>query len=105
MKAGQLNQWATLERRAPGQDDYGQPIDAWTPLFTTFAAVEPLTGREYIAAAAMQSEVSLRIRLRFRPGVDLTSADRVRHDGKIYNIVSVIDRRAAHREIELMCRG
>ncbi|MBK5205843.1 MAG: phage head closure protein [Polaromonas sp.] len=70
---------------------------------TRSTAVEPLTGREYIAAAAAQSEVMTRIRLRYRPG--LTPADRVSHDGKVYGITSVIDHRSDHRELVLMCRG
>lgn len=62
-----------------------------------------MTGREYIAAAAVQSEVTTRIRLRYRPGI--TSADRVSHDGKVYGITSVIDHRSDRRELILMCRG
>lgn len=103
MKAGQLDQRVSIERRVSGQDDWGQPITDWLPIVTTWAAVEPLTGREYIAAGAAQSEVTTRIRLRYRPGI--TSADRVNHEGKVYGIMSVIDYRSAGRELVLMCRG
>ena len=105
MKAGVLTQWVILERRTQGQDDYGQPIDNWARLAATFAAVEPLTGREYIAAQAVQSEVTVRIRLRFRPDIVLTAADRVIHEGKAYDIVSIINYRSLNLELELMCRG
>lgn len=103
MKAGQLDQRVTVERLDQGQDEFGGPLTTWTPLFTAWAAVEPLAGREYLAAAAIQSEVTTRIRLRYRPGI--TSADRVMHEGREYNIVSVIDYKSAHRELVLMCRG
>lgn len=103
MKAGQLDQRITVDRLEQGFDEIGQPFTSWAPLFTVWAAVEPLAGREYIAAAAAQSEVTTRIRLRFRPGV--TSADRVSHEGREYNIVSVIDYKSANRELVLMCRG
>lgn len=103
MKAGQLDQRVSITRLVQGQDEIGQPINAWAPVFTTWAAVEPLAGREFFAAGGGQSEVSTRIRLRYRPGV--TSADRVTHEGREYGIVSVIDYKSAHRELVLMCRG
>ena len=103
MNAGQLDQKVSIERLQQGQDELGQPFTAWVPVFTVWAAVEPLAGREYMAAAAAQSEVSTRIRLRYRPG--MTSADRVNHGGKLYGITSVIDYKSAHRELVLMCRG
>ena len=103
MNAGQLDQRVSVERLEQGQDELGQPFTAWVPVFTAWAAVEPLAGREYMAAAAAQSSVSTRIRLRYRPG--MTSADRVSHEGRTYNIVSVIDYKSAHRELVLMCQG
>lgn len=101
--AGQLTQRVTVERFTSAQDDTGQMIEAWTPLCTTWAAVEPLVGREFFAAGAGQSVVTTRIRLRYRPGI--TSADRVTHAGTIYNIQSVIDYKSAKRELVLMCAG
>ena len=104
MQAGKLDQRVTLERRQGGTDSWGQPLpDDWTALCTVWAAVEPLVGREYMAAAAMQSDVSTRVRMRYRPGV--TAGDRLSHEGRIYNIESVIDFRSAKRELVLMVRG
>ena len=104
MKAGQLDQRVTVERLQGGFDELGQPLpDTWAPLFTCWAAVEPLTGREYLAAQAAVSEVTAKIRMRFRPW--MTAEDRVIHDGTIYNIVSVIDVRSENRELVLMCKA
>lgn len=103
MKAGDLDQRVKIERLVEGVDEIGQPVTDWLPIVSTWAAVEPLTGREYLAAAAIQSEVTTRVRLRYRPGI--TSADRVAHEGRIYGITSVIDYRSDHRELVLMCRG
>ena len=103
MKAGQLDQRVTVERFSRTEDELGQPIESWAPLFTCWAAVEPLTGREFIAAQAAQSEVTARIRMRFRPW--MTAEDRVIHDGTIYQIESVIDVRSENRELVLMCKA
>lgn len=103
MQAGKLDQRVTLERRTTELDDWGQPIEAWAPLATVWAAVEPLNGREYLAAMAAQAETTARIRMRYRPGI--TQQDRVNHEGKTYGIEAVIDVRSAGRELVLMCRG
>ena len=44
--------------------------------------------REFIAAQAVQSDVSVRITMRYRPGI--TSAMRLLHDGKVYGITGVL---------------
>ena len=103
MKAGQLDQRVTVERYTSTEDELGQPIEAWAPLFTCWAAVEPLTGREYLAAQAAVSEVTAKIRMRFRPW--MTNTDRVIHNGTTYGIQSVIDVRSEHRELHLMCKA
>ncbi len=103
MNAGKLDQRVTVERFTSTVDDWGTPIESWAPLFTCWAAVEPLVGREYIAAQALQSEVTTRIRMRFRPW--MTPQDRIVHEGRVYEIESVIDYRSQHREHVLMCRG
>lgn len=105
MQAGRLRERVTLERKTAGAvDPWGQPIpDAWESLATVWAAVEPLAGREYIAAQAAQSEVTTRIRIRWRGDVD--SQIRVVHRGKTYDVMSVIDPRSERRELILMAKG
>ena len=70
MKAGRLRQRVTLQSMSGGVDAIGQPLPAeWADVFTTWASVEPLQGREFIAASAVSSEITARVRMRYRPGV------------------------------------
>ena len=103
MKSGDLDQRVTVERFTTTTDSWGQPIETWAPLFSCWAAVEPLTGREFIAAQAAQSEVTARIRMRFRPW--MTAQDRVIHNGTTYGIESLVDVRSGNRELVLMCKA
>ena len=103
MRAGALDQRVTVERFTSTVDDWGTPIESWAPLFTCWAAVEPLVGREYIAAQAAQSELTTRITMRYRPGV--THDLMVTHEGRQYEIESVIDTNSKGQELVLMCRG
>ena len=103
MRAGALDQRIVIERLVEGYDELGQPINDWLPIVQTWAHVQPLVGREYLAAGALLSEVTARISLRYRPGI--TAADRVIHDGKVYGITSVADVHSSRRELVLMCRA
>ena len=103
MKAGQLDQRVTIERLTETVEKYGDSTSEWVTLATVWAAVEPLVGREYMAALQVQASVTTRIRMRYRPGV--TPADRVTHEGRAYSVESVVDVRSARRELVLMCQG
>ena len=104
MNAGALDQRIVIERRTGATNDWGEPLpDAWLPIITTWAHVQPLTGREYLAAMQNQSETTIRVRLRYRPGVK--SAMRVKHGAKLYGIQSVIDVKSTGRELVLMCKA
>ncbi len=103
MNAGMLDQRVTLWRLTSITDDWGSLIQNWTPMFTCWAAVEPLTGREYFAADAAQSEVTARIRMRYR--TDLTPADEVEHLGQRYRITAIIQVKSNRRETQLMVKS
>ena len=103
MNPGELDQRVTFQRQTSQQDELGQLINTWVTLGTVWAAVEPQAGREFIAAGAQQSELTTKIRIRHRPGI--TSGDRVIHDGRVYDIQSVIDYRSEKRQLVLLCRG
>ena len=81
----------------------GARTESWVPAFEYLsAAIEPLSGRDLIAAQAVQSEVTTRVRLRYRPGV--TSAMRLRHRETIYDIKAVIpDATSGVRWMTLLC--
>jgi SPP1 family predicted phage head-tail adaptor len=89
MRAGKLRHHVTLQRAEFSQDPVtGEVTPSWVEVAKVWAAIEPLSGREFIAAAASQSEVTARVVIRYRPGV--TSAMRLLHRGKLYNIQGVL---------------
>jgi len=103
MKSGALDQRIVIERLVEGYDELGQPINTWLPIVQTWAHVQPLTGRDFIAAQAAMSEVKLKIIMRYRPGI--TPADRVSHGGQVYGIEAVLDVHSSRRELQLMCKA
>jgi len=72
----------------PARGDQGEFIKEWREVATVWAAIEPLSAREFIQSASMQSQVTARIVIRYRSGLD--SAMRLVHlvngaPNKIYN--------------------
>lgn len=102
LAAGCLNRRIVIERPWSIQDDFGQMVITWAPIHAAWAAVEPLQGREYWAAAAAQAERTVRVRIRYLPGIDSTL--RVKYGERVFGITAVIDPQEAHRELQLMCK-
>lgn len=104
MQAGRLDQRVTIERLTTTRNPQtGAVIETWTVLAEVWAAVEPLNGRELFAAAASMAEVGTRIRMRYRPY--LLNTDRINHEGKLHDIISIINPRTSDRELVLMCKA
>lgn len=104
MRAGRLDQRVTVQKRtagSPQRTGSGAPDEGWVQVFQCWAAIEPLRGREFFAADAVQSEVKVRIRIRYRD--DMTAAHRVVHGTTVYNVEAIINPRNRNEELQLMC--
>jgi len=98
---GELRHRVSLQTKTITKAE-GIPQENWTTVATVWAAIADLSGKEYFQAASVQSEVTSRIRIRYRPGI--TPAMRVFYGSRLFTILSVIDKDERHREIELMCK-
>jgi len=102
MQSGTLRHRITLQTFTTAPDSYGEPIKTWSDLATVWAAVEPLTGREYFQAQQTHAEVTYRVRIRYR--ADVVPTMRIAHAGKTLEILAAIDVGERRREMHLMCR-
>ncbi|WP_223532061.1 phage head closure protein [Pseudomonas sp. BF-R-30] len=86
MRAGLLRQRITFQEPGLVQDrETGEMLAGWQTTWEKVpASIESLSARDLIAAQAGQSEVTARIVIRYRPGVQPTM--RILHRGTIYNI-------------------
>lgn len=88
LAAGPLRHRVRLQERRLTQDSWGSPVFEWIDVASVWAAVEPLSAREFMAAQSEQSQVVARIRIRYREGVN--GQMRILHRGKVYNIAGVL---------------
>ena len=64
--AGSICRRLVIQSRAAGPDTFGGAPATWTDVATVWARIEPITGRELMAAQAISTEVSHRITLRYQ---------------------------------------
>jgi SPP1 family predicted phage head-tail adaptor len=90
LAVGRLRHRVELQAPVETQSSSGSVSTAWVTQATVWAAIEPLSAREFIAAQSTQSQVNARIVIRRRS--DITAKWRVLHTvrGTIYNIHGVL---------------
>lgn len=97
-----LDKRITILRPAGPDDEYGQPLDEPIEVCKVWAAIEPLQGKEFIAAMQENAEVTTRIRIRYRSGIDRTMT--VRHKEHEFEVLYTIDPKFEHKELQLMSK-
>lgn len=112
MEIGELRHKITIQRPTLVRGELGgssEVFEDW--LVNIWASIEPLSPAEFFAAAQVASEQTLRIRIRYRPGI--TAQMRIRHQvggGSPTNYVyfdiegEPLDVFGRRREIHLMCK-
>ena len=76
--------------------------DNWQTVRTIWAAIDPVSGREFYEADQSQSQVTHKVRCRFFPG--LTTEQRLVYHGRTLEIVSVIDWEMRHESYLIMAK-
>ena len=97
-----LNKRVIVLKDEEQENEYGEVISVLSPVMTIWAAVEPLRGREFISAFAEHAEVTTRIRIRYRTGIDRTMT--VRCGDSDFEILHIIHTNFDKVELQLMCK-
>lgn len=104
VRAGILRHRVNIEAHDTGTDEWGQPVDTWTPVVTSLPAeIRDIRGREFWSSGqAPAGEVTVRVRIRYRE--DLKRQMRVKHIDEVLLIEAIIDPDGRRTELHLMCR-
>ena len=101
LHAGTLRSRAEFLRRAVTVN-HGIPTERWETAFSCWCGVEPLSGREFWEAAAVNRENEVRFMIRYRK--DVSPEMRIRLGGTVYDITSILDRNNRHEALEILAR-
>lgn len=102
MNPGKYNHIIVLQSKTETTDEYGGPVESWADVATAWARVQPIKGREMIAAQAAKSETDVRFYTRYQD--NLTTAMRIIYAGKNYDITGIVDIDERHVELEISAK-
>lgn len=100
MNPGDLNRRVTIRRMDQVPDGGGGYTEEPVEVATVWAKVEPLRGREQILAMQTGMQRPHRFTIRYRDGI--TGAKDLLYGGARFDIQSVVDTDAAHRELVIL---
>ena len=101
LNAGALRNRAEFLRRTVTVE-HGISRERWETVFTCWCGVEPLSGREFWEAAAINRESEVRFTIRYRK--DVSPEMRIRLDGTVYDITAILDKNNRHVALEILAR-
>lgn len=98
---GGLRKRITIQQPSATQNTRGEEIPSWTTYATVWAQIEPLNGRELLAAQQVQSQVNTKITIRYQSGV--TPDMRIQYGSRYFDIQSIMNIEERNRMIEMQC--
>jgi len=105
LQSGTMRRRVTIERLAdrPANafNETVQTSDRWEEVRSIWAGVEAISAREAVQSDRTQTSVTYKVRMRVQP--DLTTKDRLRWQGGILNIQSILLRGLRLEEQEILC--
>lgn len=97
IEAGRLRHRVTIQSQTQTQNPLtGELTVTWTDVATVWAAVEPISAREFVAAQEPNARVTTRVTIRYLDGIEPSM--RLLHRGRRYNIHGVLEDMDSGRE-------
>lgn len=84
MRAGDLKHTIVFQRKGTTRDAYGGEAESWINHRAVWAAVEPLSNREFVDLGLGQTEEAVRFVIRYREDIDARM--QIVWRGRVYRI-------------------
>lgn len=86
--AGKLRHIVYIQQAIQQQKDDGSIEVVWQNIYKTYASIEYLSAREFIASDKETSKISCRITIRYNKNI--TESMRIKHGDKVFNIEGLL---------------
>jgi len=103
LASGRLRHKVELQELLQFQDSNGDVTTEWQTIARPWAAIEPLSARDLIAAQAVQSEVRGKITIRRRENINASM--RFLHRGMAYQIFGIMPDPVSGLEYQVALTG
>ena len=87
--AGARDRKIIVQRATVTQNEFNEPVEAWTELVTLWARERPLKGQERFNSPQILGERVSTFETLFYPGI--TIKDRISYDGLYWNITNIAE--------------
>lgn len=107
VRGGTLRHRLTFQRKSTDVDDYNQQKNVWVDAFKCWGEVSPVSGRELLAAQAVQAEVTHTISVRYRSELQNpkdVAAMRVLFGSRVFDINASMNQDERNRLVMLQAR-
>lgn len=102
MEPGRMRHRIRIQRLSRARNEFGEPEERWEDAAAVWASIQPVSGREFLAAMKAQAEVTHRVSIRYNPAVKASM--RVLVGDRVLDILHILDAWEQHREMTLLCR-
>jgi SPP1 family predicted phage head-tail adaptor len=106
MNVGKMNKRIELQLNSEETAAYTTTLGGLSTTYATsstvWASIEPLSGRELFVAQQAQSDVDMKVTIRYYSG--LTTRYRVKFGSRYFGIQSIINTNEKNEEMILMCK-
>lgn len=102
MDAGLMRHKIIIQQLDSARNEFGEPENIWVDTVIARASINPVSGKDFIAAMKEQAEITHKVTIRYNPLVK--SSMRVKFGARLFRILHVIDTWEQHREMVLMCK-
>jgi SPP1 family predicted phage head-tail adaptor len=104
MIIGKLRHRLIFKVNTPTRNKHGGYVDNWSTVSTVWGKVDPLRGNELLLAEQLDTEISVRITVRYSSLVSgITNKHRIVYGSETYEINSIINPELRNEELQFMC--
>jgi SPP1 family predicted phage head-tail adaptor len=99
---GEFRHIITFQKETNIENAYGETDNIWEDVLQTRGGIYPISGKEFYAAERVNSELSHKVNMRYVPNI--TPDLRINFEGRIFQIISVINFQERNVELQLLCK-
>lgn len=101
---GQMRHRVAIHTVSATRNDFGDAVEAGATLATVWARVEPLVGRELLAAQQIHAEVNHKVTVRYSSDLAAVGPKHyIVFDSRTFDIQAVLNPEEQNRYLELLC--